>query len=301
MGAGHSHDISGSAAGRHRWRLMVAFVLVGGFFGVELVAGLISNSLALLSDAGHMAADVTTLGAALIATRLAAKPDTSGRRTYGRYRAEIFASGFAVLVMLGVSTYIAIEAISRIGSAPEVASGTMLIVGALGLVINIISMFLLRSGAQESLNLKGAYLEVLADTLGSVGVIAAGLLVSWTGNVWWDTGIALFIAIFVAFRALILARDVLRVLGQHAPAGMEPSEILQTLESVPGVVEVHDLHVWTLTSGMDVATAHLVAALDSGPDVLTASADALKEKFGIAHATLQVESADKKECTGADW
>lgn len=301
MGAGHSHDISGSAAGRHRWRLMVAFVLVGGFFGVELVAGLISNSLALLSDAGHMAADVTTLGAALIATRLAAKPDTSGRRTYGRYRAEIFASGFAVLVMLGVSIYIAIEAISRIGSAPEVASGTMLIVGALGLVINIISMILLRSGAQESLNLKGAYLEVLADTLGSVGVIAAGLLVSWTGNVWWDTGIALFIAIFVAVRALILARDVLRVLGQHAPAGMEPSEILQTLEAVPGVVEVHDLHVWTLTSGMDVATAHLVAAPDSGREVLTASAEALKEKFGIAHATLQVESPDKKECTGADW
>ncbi|GAB3293251.1 cation diffusion facilitator family transporter [Epidermidibacterium keratini] len=301
MGAGHSHDISGSAAGRHRWRLVVAFILVGGFFGVELVVGLISQSLALLSDAGHMAADVTTLGAALIATRLAAKPDSSGRRTYGRYRAEIFASGFAVLVMLGVSIYIAIEAISRIGNAPEIATGMVLVVGALGLVINIISMFLLRSGAKESLNLKGAYLEVLADTLGSVGVIVAGLMVSWTGNVWWDTGIALFIAIFVAFRALILAREVLRVLGQHAPAGMEPSEILQTLESVPGVVEVHDLHVWTLTSGMDVATAHLVAQPDNGPEVLSASADALKEKFGIAHATLQVESPDKKECTGADW
>lgn len=146
----HSH----SSAGRHRWRLAVAFVLVAAFFVVELVAGLASGSLALISDAGHMAADVTTLGAALIATRLASRKDSTGRRTFGSYRAEVFASGLAVLVMIGVGIYIAIEAISRIGAATELAAGPMLLVGALGLVVNLISLFLLRAGAAESLNLK---------------------------------------------------------------------------------------------------------------------------------------------------
>jgi len=141
------------------------------FFVVELVAGLASGSLALISDAGHMAADVTTLGAALVATRLATRKDTTGRRTFGSYRAEVFASGLAVLLMIGVGVYIAVEAISRVGSAPAPASGVMIAVGALGLVVNVVSLVLLRAGAAESLNIKGAYLEVVADTVGSVGVI----------------------------------------------------------------------------------------------------------------------------------
>ena len=173
MGHGHGH-VEAHAGGRHRWRLAVAFVLVAVFFGVELAAGLVSGSLALLSDAGHMAADVATLGAALVATRIATRPDPTGRRTFGSYRAEAFASGFAVLLMLGVSGYIVVEALGRIGADAEVASGTMLLVGGIGLAVNLVALVLLRGGAAESLNVKGAYLEVVADTVGSVGVIVAG-------------------------------------------------------------------------------------------------------------------------------
>ena len=192
MSGGHSH---GSAAGAHRWRLRLAFVLVAGYFVVELVAGLVSGSLALLAVAGHRAADVVALGAALVATRIATRPDSTGRRTFGSYRAEVFASGLAVLLMLGVSVYIAVEAIGRIGGQAEVSSGPMLIVGGIGLVINLIALLLLRGGASDSLNIKGAYLEVVADTVGSVGVIVAGIMVGATGNAWWDTGIALAIAV----------------------------------------------------------------------------------------------------------
>ncbi|GGM83770.1 cation transporter [Terrabacter tumescens] len=297
-----------SAAGAHRWRLQLAFGLVAVFFVVELVVGLTSRSLALISDAGHMAADVVALGAALVATRIATRKDTTGRRTFGSYRAEVFASGLAVLLMLGVAVYICIEAVGRIGAEPEVASGPMLVVGALGLVINLISIALLRAGASESLNVKGAYLEVLADTLGSVGVIAAAVLVGSTGRPWWDTVVALAIALFVAVRAVLLGREVLAVLGQHAPAGMHPDEAERALSQIDGVVEVHDLHVWTLTSGMNVATAHLVTAAvgpgESAADtatILAQAADVMRERFGIEHATLQVEPSGSSACTQTSW
>lgn len=296
MSAGHT-----SAGARYRWRLAVTFVLVATFFGVEFVVGLLADSLALLSDAGHMAADGVTLGAALAATTIASRADTSGRRTFGSYRAEIFASGFAVLMMIGVSVYIVIEAIGRIGDVARPAYGPMLIVGVLGLLINVVSLVLLRAGAGESLNVKGAYLEVLADAIGSVGVIIAGLLVGWTENPMWDTIIALGIGGFVLVRAAMLGREVLAVLGQHAPKNVEPEEMVAALRGVRGVTEVHDLHVWTLTSGMDVATAHLTAADDSdGAAILESASQTLRKDFGIAHATLQIESSDHT-CHGASW
>ncbi|WP_374970942.1 cation diffusion facilitator family transporter [Terrabacter sp. BE26] len=300
---GHSHSAAAAhAGGRHRWRLGVAFGLVAAFFVVELVAGLLADSLALLSDAGHMAADVVTLGAALVATRIATRADRTGRRTFGSYRAEVFASGLAVLLMLGVAVYIVVEALGRIGTHPEIASGTMLVVGVIGLVVSLVALVMLRGGAGESLNVKGAYLEVVADAVGSVGVIAAALLVRATGSAWWDTVVALAIAVFVAVRAVGLGREVLAVLGQHAPPGIDPAELDRALGEVPGVTEVHDLHVWTLTSGMDVATAHLVvAAGDAGHDVLEQASGMLRERFHVAHATLQVETTDRSECRGADW
>lgn len=294
------HDHSHSHAGRHRWRLAVAFGLVGAFFLVEVVAGLVSGSLALLSDAGHMAADVVGLGAALFATRIASRPDQTGRRSFGSYRAEVFASGLAVLLMLGVSVYIVVEAVGRLSEPVPVATGWMLVVGGVGLAVNLACLRLLRGGATESLNVQGAYLEVLADTLGSVGVIAAAGLVAWTGVSWWDSVIALAIAAFVAVRAIGLGRRVVAVLGQHAPEGMRLDDVVTALREVPGVVDVHDLHVWTLTSGMDVATAHLVAESGSDSDVVLAAASgALRDRFEISHATLQVESAAR--CNGADW
>ncbi|MFV0458944.1 MAG: cation diffusion facilitator family transporter [Actinomycetales bacterium] len=298
MGHDHGHQLS--ASGRHRWRLAVAFVLVAGFFGVELAAGLASGSLALLSDAGHMAADVVTLAAALAATRIATRPDTTGRRTFGSYRAEVFASGLAVLIMIGIGIYVAVEAIGRIGEQAVPASGTMLVVGVIGLVVNLACLVLLRPGSGESLNVKGAYLEVMADAIGSVGVIAAGVLVAWTGRAWWDTVIALATAAFVVVRAVALGRQVLAVLGQHAPQGVEPAELLAELAAVPGVADVHDLHVWTLTSGMDVATAHLVTRDDADTGaVLRAASAMLLERYAIAHATLQVETAGI--CQEVDW
>ncbi len=299
MSGGHPHGNAGAA---HRWRLRTAFVLVAGFFVVEVATGLVSGSLALLSDAGHMAADVVALGAALVATRIAGRPDSTGRRTFGSYRAEVFASGLAVLLMLGVSVYIAIEAIGRIGGTPAVSSGPMLLVGAIGLVVNIVCLVLLRGGAGESLNVKGAYLEVVADTLGSVGVIAAGVLVATTGSAWWDTGIALAIAAFVAVRAVMLGREVLVVLGQHAPAGMDPEEVADALGAVTGVSDVHDLHVWTLTSGMNVATAHLVTS--QGTDahgVLDQARQVMRTTFGVEHATLQVEPDTHNGCKEVTW
>ncbi|WP_181309834.1 cation diffusion facilitator family transporter [Nocardioides campestrisoli] len=299
MGAGHGHG-SSHAGGRHRWRLAVAFGVIATFFVVELVAGLLSGSLALLSDAGHMAADVVALGAALAATRIAVRRDRTGLRTYGSYRAEIFASGLVVLLMLGAAAYVGVTALSRIGESVEVDAGPMMVVGALGLLANLVALVLLRGGAGESLNVKGAYLEVVADTVGSVGVIAAGVLVAVTGSAWWDTGVALAVAVFVTVRAVLLGREVLAVLGQHAPSGMVPADVESALAQVPGVQEVHDLHLWTLTSGMNVATAHLVAGSTPPDAVLGAARTVLLERFGVDHATLQVEN-DASDCRELSW
>lgn len=300
MGAGHHHGPS--AAGNHRWRLATAFGLVSTFFVVELVFGLLSGSLALLSDAGHMAADVVALGAALTATKLATRRDTTGRRTYGSYRAEVFASGFTVLLMLGVSVYVVIEAFGRIGQGVEVETGPMLIVGGIGLLINLVCLVLLRGGAQESLNVKGAYLEVLADAAGSIGVIVAGVLVIRTGDAYWDTLVALAIGVFVAVRAVMLGREVLAVLGQHVPENMDIDLVTSDLQAVAGVADVHDLHAWTLTSGMNVATAHLVLTPEAdGQSVLNHARTILRQRHSVEHATLQVEASASRECQEAKW
>lgn len=302
MGAGHHHAPAGHAGAHHRWRLATTFGLVAAFLVVELVVGLVSGSLALISDAGHMAADVVALGAALAATKIAGRPDTTGRRTYGSYRAEIFASGFTVLLMLGVSAYVVVEAVGRIGTDVEVAWTPLLVVGGLGLAVNVVSLLLLRGGAEESLNVKGAYYEVVADAAGSVGVVLAGVLVAVTGDGCWDTVVALAIGVFVAVRAVALGREVLAVLGQHVPEGLEVAEVVRDLESVEGVADVHDLHLWTLTSGMNVATAHLV--LIEGGDaqqVLDGARRVLREQHRVEHATLQVEASMSRECEDTTW
>ncbi|TCI99518.1 cation diffusion facilitator family transporter [Aeromicrobium sp. IC_218] len=303
MGAGHGHGHAhGHAGGRHRWRLAAAFVLVLAFFVVELVAGLVSGSLALLSDAGHMAADVVALGAALTATHVATRPDTTGRRTFGSYRAEVLASGFVVLLMLGVAAYVVVEAVGRIGESADVQVAPMIVVGGLGLAVNVVSMLLLAGGAGESLNVRAAYQEVVADAAGSVGVIAAGVLVATTGDSWWDTVVALAVGAFVAVRAVLLGRQVLAVLAQHAPAGLDVDEVARGLAAIDGVDDVHDLHVWTLTSGMNVATAHLVA---SRPEQLAAVLDdartLLREEHDVEHATLQVEPREGTACRETGW
>lgn len=298
MGAGHAH---GHAGAQHRWRLAAAFGLTAAFFVVELTWALLADSLALLSDAGHMAADVVALGAALVATRMATREDTTGRRTYGSYRAEVFASALAVLLMLGVAAYVVLEAWARRGEDISVSSTPLLVVGALGLLVNVVAMLLLRGGAEDSLNVKGAYLEVVADAAGSVGVIAAGVLVGATGDSFWDTLVALAIGAFVAVRAVHLGRQVLAVLAQHAPEGMEVDAVAADLGGVVHVADVHDLHIWTLTSGMHVATAHLVLAPGGdGQVVLDAAREVLEHRHRIRHATLQVETAERR-CHELGW
>jgi cobalt-zinc-cadmium efflux system protein len=295
MGSGHSHS-HGHAGAAHRWRLQVSFVLIAGLFVVELTTALASGSLALLSDAGHLAADVVALGAALVATRIATRSDHTGRRTFGSYRAEVFASGLAVLLMVAVAVSIVV------GGSPQVASTPMIVVGALGLAVNLVALALLRNGARESLNVKGAYVEVVADTVGSVGVMVAGVLVAATGDAWWDTGIALAIAVFVAIRAVVLGREVLAVLGQQAPAGMPPEDVVRALAAVPGVTDVHDVHVWTLTSGMNVATAHLMTAEHADAHaVLDEAGRVMRTRFGVEHATLQVEPNTHTGCQEVTW
>lgn len=299
-GHGHGHGIGAHAGARHRWRLGAALAIIATFFVVELVAGLLSNSLALLSDAGHMAADVVALSAALAATRIATRPDRTGMRTFGSYRAEVFASALAALLMVSVAIFILNESRKRLGTTVEVDFGPMLAVGALGLLANLAALALLRGGSKESINVKGAYLEVLADTLGSVGVMVAGLLVLWTGRSFWDSAIALAIAAFVLVRAFMLGREVAGVLGQHAPPGVVPADVEAALADIPGVVEVHDLHVWCLTSGMNVATAHLVAAPGVSDEVLVAGRELLRDRFHVEHATLQVENSTAG-CRTTDW
>jgi cobalt-zinc-cadmium efflux system protein len=299
MGAGHD---TSHAGGRHRWRMAVAFVLVGAFFVVELTVGLLSGSLALLSDAGHMAADVVALGAALAATRIATRHDSTGRRTFGSYRAEVFASGLAVLLMLGVSVYVVLEAVHRVGTTTDVPSSPLLVVGAIGLLVNLVALVMLRGGAAESLNVKGAYLEVVADAAGSVGVLVAGSLVAATGQPVWDTVVALGIGVFVAVRAAMLGRQVLAVLGQHAPADIDVDRVSADLCGIDGVIDIHDLHLWTLTSGMHVATAHLVTGDETTVQrVLDRARDVLLNEHGIAHATLQVEPHARTSCSEIDW
>ncbi len=310
---GHHHGIGGPAARdasgrpvpasrRFRGRLIAAFSMTGMLFVAELVVGLLAGSLAVVADSGHLATDVVTLGAALVATRIAARPDHTGRRTYGRYRAEVFAAGLAVLLMIGVGVFVVAGAIGRIGAAPHIATGPMAVIGAIGLLVNVACLMLLRSGSGESLNIRGAYLEVLGDAAGSAGVLLASGLITWTGLSVWDVVVAAGIGVFVVVRAVGLGRSAMRVLGQQVPRGMDPQQVAEDLARIQGVADVHDLHLWELTSGMTVATAHLVSADHADHhQVLDGARDLLASRYRIEHATLQIEPADHTSCGNIDW
>ncbi|MGH8969402.1 MAG: cation diffusion facilitator family transporter [Actinomycetes bacterium] len=302
MGAGHGHAPAGHAGSRFRRRLAVTFALTATFLVVELTAGLLAGSLALVSDAAHMATDVVALGASWLATHLAVRPDTSGRRTYGHYRSEVFASGVAVLLMLGAGAYVLVEAVARVGEDPLPETQVMVVVGLLGLAVSAVGLVLLRPGAEESLNVRGAYLEVLADAAGSVGVLVAAALVATTGVGVWDTVVGATIGLFVLVRAWLLGRQVVSVLAQHTPAGIDPDAVAADLGAVPGVRDVHDLHLWTLTSGMNVATAHLMTSADTDSHpVLDRAREVLAGRYGIDHATLQVEPDTHTGCHEVSW
>ncbi len=282
--------------------LVISFVLVVIFMVVEIVGALITGSLALLSDAGHMATDAIGLAMALAAITAANNANTDGHRTFGLYRLEILAALANSVLLFGVAIYVLYEAAKRFQNPPEILSMPMLVVAVSGLIVNIISWRLLRTGADESLNVEGAYLEVLADLLGSVGVIIAALIIQFTGWVYADPLFGAAIGLFILPRAWHLGRRALRVLVEAAPEGLDIEELRGLLMAIPGVTDVHDLHVWTLTSEMDVATVHLVtdATADSHP-VLDEARRILEEDFDIPHATLQVEPDTHTGCAEVNW
>jgi cobalt-zinc-cadmium efflux system protein len=300
---GHSHGVVVHRAGaRHEGRLRTALVLIVGFLVAQVIAGLMTGSLALLSDAGHMATDVLGLGMALAAIHLANRPNDRRQRTFGLYRLEILAALANAVLLFGVAAYVLVEAARRLGDPPEIASGVVLVVGALGLAVNVVAWLLLREGARESLNVEGAATEVLADLIGSVGVIVAATLMVITGWGWIDPVVGAAIGLFILPRAWRLGREALRVLVQAAPGGTDLDAIEGDLREIPGVVDVHDLHVWTLTSEMDVATAHvMVRAGTDAHAVLDRARDVLSVRHGLAHATLQVEPDDHAGCDEVAW
>jgi cobalt-zinc-cadmium efflux system protein len=302
-GHGHSHGHASARAGeQHKRSLVIAFGLTAGFFVVQIVTGFVTDSLALISDAGHMATDALGLGMALAAIQLASSTRTERFRTFGLYRLEILAALANAVLLFGVAIYVIVEAFNRFDDPPDIESLPVLLVGVLGLVVNVIAFLILREGAAESLNMRGAYLEVLSDMLGSVGVILAATVMWVTDWGWVDPAVGALIGVFILPRAATLGRDALRVLVQAAPAGVDPDVVRVQLSGIPGVLDVHDLHVWTLTSGMDVASAHLVVGVGTDTHaVLDRARDLLQVEHQIVHATLQIEPDDHRGCDEVSW
>jgi cobalt-zinc-cadmium efflux system protein len=291
---GHTHPHPSthlSAVGGHTRRLQIVLGLTAAYMLAEVVGGLLTNSLALLADAGHMLTDVLGLSMALIAIRFAQRPATPAK-TYGFYRLEILAALANALILFGVAGYILYEAWQRLREPPEVSSLPMLVIAIGGLVVNLVGIRLLHAGSGESLNVKGAYLEVVSDLLGSVGVIIAALVISVTGWTLIDPIMSALIGLFILPRTWGLLRSVVDVLLEATPSGVDVADMQQVLESVPGVQSVHDLHVWTITSGFVAMSGHVTARGRSSEDVLHDLQAVVRSRFGIQHATLQVESAD---------
>lgn len=301
MSHDHSH-VDLRAGARHAGRLRISFGLIVAFLVVQVAVGVATGSLALLSDAGHMATDALGLGMALAAISAASRARHVAHRTFGLYRLEILAALANAVLLFGVAAYVLVEAIRRLGDPPDVASVPVLVVGSIGLAVNLVAFLLLRAGASESLNVRGAYLEVLSDTLGSVGVIVAAIVMSVTGWGWVDPVVGAGIGLFILPRAWRLGRDALRVLVQAAPAEVPLGEVERALRGLDDVVDVHDLHLWTLTSEMHVLTAHLtVEDVDRIHPVLVAAQQLLADRFTLTHATLQVELGANHRCEEMTW
>lgn len=287
MGAGHDH---GPTEIRHEGPLWWALGLTSAFLVAEVVGAWLTNSLALLSDAAHMATDTLALVIALVAVRLSRRPPDA-KRTFGYTRLEAIGAMVNGLLLFIVAGYILWEAVGRFTEPPAVATTGMLIVAVTGLIVNLIAMRLLQAGAGENLNVKGAYLEVWSDMLGSVAVIVAALIIKLTGWTIVDPLLAVLIGLWVLPRTWTLLREAGHVLLNGVPKGVDLAALRNALAAEPGVVEVHDLHVWSLASQRPAMTAHVVTADGVDPEPLRQRlARQLEEVFGIEHTTLQLES-----------
>ena len=285
---------AGSAASAGARRMGIVLSLVVGYLAVEVAAGLLTNSLALLADAGHMLTDAAGIGLALLAIWFAGRPATP-EKSFGYYRIEIFAAVINAVILFGVAAFVLYEAIQRFAAPPQVVGLPMLGVAAVGLVINLVSMRLLHAGAQGSLNLRGAYLEVLGDLFGSVAVIVAGLVIVLTGWTPIDPIASVVIAALILPRTLALLGEAIDILLQATPRGVDIDEVRRHILRARGVSDIHDLHAWTLTSGLNVVSLH--AVMDPGADpalVLEELCACLTDDFDMEHSTIQLETIDRR-------
>jgi cobalt-zinc-cadmium efflux system protein len=300
---GHDHgDALRRTAARNVGRLWIALALTATFVVVEAVTAFAAGSLALLSDAAHMLTDGVAIALALAAIVVANRAPREGSRTYGLFRLEILASLVNAVLTFAVAGYVLVEATIRLVDGDSgVESGPMLVVAVLGLVVNLVVFFLLRTGAQDSLAVEGAYLDAMADAAGSVGVIMAAVVIATTGWDPIDPIVAAIIGVWILPRAWKLAASALRVLLQVAPRGLDLDAIRDELLELPGVVDVHDLHVWTLTSEMDVASAHVMISQSTDAHAVLDQARVLLRGHDIDHATIQVEPDDHAGCAELNW
>ncbi|TDZ76184.1 cation diffusion facilitator family transporter [Mycobacteroides salmoniphilum] len=298
MGAGHDHGHVASSANPadvRVGRMCVSLGIVGSFFVLELVVALMINSLALLADAGHMLTDLVGLIMGLSAILLARRGSTSAARTYGWHRAEVLTAIVNAALLTGIAAFVMYEAVERLtgGAPPEVPGLPMMIVALAGLAANVVVIWLLRSHAESSLAVRGAYMEVLADAVGSVGVLVAAIITLTTGWKYADIVVGVLISLWILPRAFSLARAALRILTETSPKHIDVEELRAALSAVDGVTSVHDLHVWTLVPGKDMATAHLTSTADAAR-VLAAARSVLADR-GLPHATIQVEPPEAQE------
>jgi cobalt-zinc-cadmium efflux system protein len=298
-GVGHGHQHGGVAApasARHRGRLGLAIALLTGLALVEVVVGFTSHSLALLSDAGHVAVDVFGLSMTLAAVSAAGRPSRSSHRTFGLYRVEVVVTLANAALLAGVAAWVLVEAVDRLGRPADVAPVPLTLTALGALAVNGVAYLLLHRGAAEALSLRGASTEVLADGIAALGALAAGVVIWSTGWRYADPIVAIGVALLIVPRAIGLGRAALRVLLEAAPPDVDVAEVATALGALPGVLEVHDLHVWTLTSGMEAATAHLTVTTDAQTaNVLTGARTVLSAQ-GVEHATLQLEPIDSPGC-----
>jgi cobalt-zinc-cadmium efflux system protein len=293
----HAHGsvpVSATTAAAMRGRLAAVLALTLAVLAAEVVGAVLSGSAALLADAGHVATDAVGLGLSLAAVGLARRR-AGGRRTFGWQRAEILAAAVNGLLLFGVAVFVVVEAVRRIGAPPVIGSTLMIAVAAGGLVVNVVCLGLLHTGREESLNIRGAYLEVLGDALGALAVLVAGAVIALTGWTPADTVASLAIGFLVLPRALRLLREAGDVLLEAAPRGVDLDDVRAHMLGVDGVLGVHDLHAWTITSGHPVLSAHVVvtdAALDAGHGgrVLDALCACLGDHFDVDHCTFQLEA-----------
>lgn len=280
-------------------RLLLAIGLTGTYLVAEVVGGIVFNSLALLSDAAHMLTDVMALIIAYVAIQIGKKA-ADAKRTYGYRRFEVIAAVFNAVVLFLVAIYILYEAWQRFNEPPEVQTTGMLIVAVIGLVVNLVSMKVLAGGSDESLNMKGAYLEVLADMLGSAGVILAAILIFVTKIPQVDPILAVLIGLWVLPRTWNLLSESMHVLLEGVPAGIDMQKVQSDLEAIPGVRSVHDLHVWSVTTGQNSLTAHLIVDDLTLNESVLSQARTVAESHSVAHATYQVETAAFRKVESAN-